>query len=262
LTDDDAKVFNFLDMEVALLWLEVEVMFFKFLQNLVYAAHMLFLVVFGHDDNVVHVDFNPTLGNLFLEDVIHHCLERGRWVHQSKEYHGWFEEAFTGLEGGFLFISWFDGNIVIFPSNIEFCEQHLSSDAVNEVRDKRKGVLVWHCPLVQVVVILNWSKLAIFLLYKEETAGIWRLGLANPFQIQILFNEGVLGLLFLWWQGIDSAIYWGRCIFLQVDYVVPFLWSGEAFRGFLLENVTITMVAFWDNLIPCPFLLLRSLFSG
>jgi hypothetical protein len=78
LTDDDAKVFNFLDMEVALLWLEVEVVFLKLLQNLIYLAGMLFLIVFSHDDDVIHIDLDPSLGNLFLEDVIHHHLECGR----------------------------------------------------------------------------------------------------------------------------------------------------------------------------------------
>jgi hypothetical protein len=43
---------------------------------------------------------------------------------------------------------------------------------MDEVGDQRKRVLVWHCPLVQVAIVLNWPKFAIFLLYKEETAGI------------------------------------------------------------------------------------------
>jgi hypothetical protein len=77
LTNDDAKVFNFLNVGVALLWFEVEVVFLKFLQNLVYTSGVLFFVVFGCDDDVVHVDFDPSLGNLFLEDVVYHRLECG-----------------------------------------------------------------------------------------------------------------------------------------------------------------------------------------
>jgi hypothetical protein len=77
LTNDDAEVFNFLDVEVALLWFEVEIVFFKFLQNLIHVASMLFLVIFGRDDDIIHVDFNPSLGNFFLEDVVHHRLKCG-----------------------------------------------------------------------------------------------------------------------------------------------------------------------------------------
>jgi hypothetical protein len=113
---------------------------------------------------------------------------------------------------------------------------------VDEIGYQGERVFVRHCPLVQVAIVLNWPKFAILFLYEEKATGVRRLGLANLLQTQILFNEGMLCLLFLWRQGIDPAIYGRGRVLFQVDSVIPFPWSGEAFRGFLLEYATITIV--------------------
>ena len=80
-------------------------------------------IIFGSNNHIVHIDVEPSLCNFLLEDVIHHCL-KGSWgVGQAKEHDCWFKESFTGLEGGFVLVAFFDTNIVVSPVDVELGEQ-------------------------------------------------------------------------------------------------------------------------------------------
>jgi len=77
-------------------------------------------IIFSGNDHVIHIDAKPSLCNLFLEDIIHHSLKGGGGIGQAKEHDGWFKESFTSFEGSFIFIAFFNANVVISPANVEF----------------------------------------------------------------------------------------------------------------------------------------------
>jgi len=70
-------------------------------------------IIFSGNNHVIHIDTKPSLCNLLLEYVIHHGLEGGGGVGQTKEHDSWFEESFASFEGGFIFIAFFNANVVV-----------------------------------------------------------------------------------------------------------------------------------------------------
>ena len=76
----------------------------------------------GEDEEVIHVDNEPSFGNHIAEGVIHESLECGRGVGETEEHDGGFEEPLMGDEGGFPLVSILDMDIVVSPSYIEFGE--------------------------------------------------------------------------------------------------------------------------------------------
>jgi hypothetical protein len=99
-------------------------------------------------------------------------LKGCRRVCETKEHYRRLKESFTGFEGGFPLISLFDADVVISPSYIEFGEQVVSSQVVDEVVNQWERVPVWYSPFVQVSVVLYWTELSIFLSNEKETTGI------------------------------------------------------------------------------------------
>jgi len=69
------------------------------------------------------------------EDGVHHHLECGWGVCEAKEHNGWFKQSFQGKEGSFPFISFLDVDVIIPPSDINFCEEGASAQSVNNLRD-------------------------------------------------------------------------------------------------------------------------------
>ena len=80
------------------------------------------LRVRGGDEEVIHVDDEPSFSDHVSEGVIHESLECGWRVAETKEHDHWLEESFVCDEGHFPLVSIFDTNIVIPPMNVEFGE--------------------------------------------------------------------------------------------------------------------------------------------
>jgi hypothetical protein len=118
-----AKVFNVSLFKDTLFWFQEEVMVLQFLEDTADQSTVEFKVIIGGNDNVVHVDEQPPFYCFFSEDVIHHCLEGGWRICQSKEHDHWFKQPFAGFEGGFVFISFFQMDVVVSPVNVELSEQ-------------------------------------------------------------------------------------------------------------------------------------------
>ena len=49
--------------------------------------------VYGH---IVHIDQQPSFSYFLMEDSIHHSLEHGWGICESKEHHCGFEQSFQG----------------------------------------------------------------------------------------------------------------------------------------------------------------------
>ena len=77
-------------------------------------AESVDLRVIREDEEIIHIDDEPSLSNHVSEGVIHKPLEGGRGVAQSKEPDSWFEKPFLSDEGSFPLVSFLDPNIVIF----------------------------------------------------------------------------------------------------------------------------------------------------
>jgi len=65
----------------------------------------------GVDEEIIHVDDKPSLGNHISEGVVHELLKGGWGVHEAEKHHSWFEEAFVGNEGSFPLMAILDSNI-------------------------------------------------------------------------------------------------------------------------------------------------------
>jgi hypothetical protein len=149
------------------------------------------------DCNVVHVDGKPTFGNLFVKDGIHHGLECGGRVGETKEHNCRLKEAFMGEKGGFPFVAGFDANVVITPLNIKGGKQSASTKVVDDLRDERGYVAIMDGPLVDWSIILDGAELAIFFSDKEEVGGISADGSSNGFSCEMFFHKVTHSLNFV-----------------------------------------------------------------
>ncbi len=78
LANDHSQVFDLLFVEGAFLRFEEEVMHFYFVEDSINSLLVYLFVVFRCDDKIIHIDFQPSLGNFFTKDVVHHGLKGGQ----------------------------------------------------------------------------------------------------------------------------------------------------------------------------------------
>ena len=76
----------------------------------------------GEDEEVVHIDDKPSLGNHVAEGIIHESLEDGGGVSESEEHDRRFEQSFVGDEGHLPLVTILDPYIVVSPMNVELGE--------------------------------------------------------------------------------------------------------------------------------------------
>ena len=98
----------------------------------------MFLVgsrVRGEDQEVVHVDNEPSFRDHISEGVVHESLKGGRGVSETKEHDGGFKEAFVGDKCSFPLVSVFDVDVIVAPLDIKFGEDLGVPELVDEVRD-------------------------------------------------------------------------------------------------------------------------------
>ena len=67
------------------------------------------------DEEIIHVDDEPSFCNHVMKGIIHEVLEGGRGISETEEHHGWFEESFMGDESSFPLMSILDSDIIISP---------------------------------------------------------------------------------------------------------------------------------------------------
>ena len=76
----------------------------------------------GEDEEVVHIDDKPSLGNHVAEGIIHESLEDGGGVSESEEHDRRFKQPLMGDEGCLPLVTILNSYIVVPPSNIKFGE--------------------------------------------------------------------------------------------------------------------------------------------
>lgn len=121
-------------------------------------------------------------------------------------------------EGSLPLVAILDSNIVVPLIDIKLGENLGVLKVVNKIHDQRKGVCVPDSVLVQVLVVLAGSELAV-LVDKEEGGGLQRLGRSDLPRLEMLLDNGFHDFLFIWGKQVDFSNF-GLEEVLHVDGVV------------------------------------------
>ena len=155
------------------------------------------LWVRGGNEEIVHVDNEPSFCDHITEGVIHELLECGRGVIKSKEHNGRFKKSFVHDEGSFPLVAILDVDIIISPTNIKFSEVASVFQLVHEVGDERERVGIMSGMFIEISVILAGVEFAILLFNKEERGCLGGIRRSNLSSSKVLFEEVLHGFLFI-----------------------------------------------------------------
>ena len=97
----------------------------------------MFLEVVAEDQDIVQVDDDLVAPDEVAKDTVHHRLEGGRGVCQSEEHHCRLKEPSAAYEGGLVFVSFLDPDVVERPSDVKLGEVLGGLDLVEYVGDER-----------------------------------------------------------------------------------------------------------------------------
>src|SRR5258707_4160038 len=152
--DDKPKVVHLLTFKFAFLWSEEQLVGMEGLEYLL--SDPLMVCEGGRvDEDVIHVANGFIAIDKGAEDVIHHCLEGGQQVAQSKEHDKWLEESLVHGEGRLPLIPFFQSDIVEAPMEVQGSEPFCIMQPGEHIRDQWKRVGVLHHDLVQLPVVLH-----------------------------------------------------------------------------------------------------------
>ena len=90
-------------------------------------------VIVRVDEEVVHVNDEPSFCNHIPEQVGHESLESGGGIGHAKEHDSGFVESLVDNEGGLPLVAFLDPDVVISPSYIKLGEDLGVFEFVNEV---------------------------------------------------------------------------------------------------------------------------------
>ena len=119
--DDHAEVFDLIGGEFTFFELQVKVELSHVLQN-AFSAFLMEGGVGRIDEEIVHVDDEPSFGNHITEGVVHETLEGGGGVGEPEEHHGRFEQSLVSNKGCFPLVTVFDSYIVVSPPDVKLSE--------------------------------------------------------------------------------------------------------------------------------------------
>ena len=92
------------------------------------------------NEEVIHVNDEPSFCDHIVKGVIHEALESGRRIGKTKEHHSGFEESLMGDEGGFPLMPVFDSDIIVSPLDIELGKDFHPLEFIDKVRNEGKRV--------------------------------------------------------------------------------------------------------------------------
>ena len=121
-------------MKVIFISMGVQVIFAKALEDLMDMLAVLF--------HVVEVDEDTYIEHVRV-DVIHEALKSCQCISQTKGHNTPFERVVVGVEGDFPFVTFTDSNKVVGMLQVNFGIHRGLLQAVKEVRDMRKQILVF-----------------------------------------------------------------------------------------------------------------------
>ncbi|KAF8229522.1 hypothetical protein L208DRAFT_1286079, partial [Tricholoma matsutake] len=148
---DESEVLNRCLLELALVMSQKQLVHTKALQDKARNVPM-FVNQFHKDEDVIQVDTDHSLHNEILKNVVHHRLECGRGVCESKKHHQGFEKPMIRVKSGFPFVAPFHVHIVVPTSHVKFC----------------KWISVFNREGIESAIILYQQERSILLLDKED----------------------------------------------------------------------------------------------
>ena len=143
-------------LELALLWLEIQIIRLHTSQDLVDDLSM-FDDVATENEDVVEVHGDLAFHDEVLEDVIHERGERAGRVRQTKEYDGWLEESSVGCERSLPLVTSLDADVVVAPSDVQHGVDLRILQVIHELRNQWQWVPVLDRDLIQTTVVLDRS---------------------------------------------------------------------------------------------------------
>ena len=122
---DYPQVIYMQGMEDTFFRFEIQVMVSHKLEDIVHCSCMSVDCSAGGYSNIIHIDLNSSTEKLMLsydggKNVIHHGLEGCQRIGETKKHDKGLVKAILCLECSFVFIPFFDANIVVSPSNVQF----------------------------------------------------------------------------------------------------------------------------------------------
>ena len=165
--DDHAEVFNLVGGEFTLFELQMKVELSHTLQDM-FSAFFMEGGVGGIDEEIIHIDNQPSFSNHVAEGVVHESLEGSGGIGEAKEHYGGFKESIVGDEGCLPLMTVFDSYVVIPPPYVELGEDLGISQFVHEIRDEGEGVGVTDGVFIDISIVLAGAKSSIFLFDEEE----------------------------------------------------------------------------------------------
>src|SRR5258708_34716789 len=77
----------------------------------------------GVDEDIIHIAYGLTIVDEVSEDIVHHHLECGGGVTQSKEHDGWLKQPSVSLECSLPLIPFLDLHVIESPSEVKYGEE-------------------------------------------------------------------------------------------------------------------------------------------
>ena len=109
---------------------------------------VVFCKGFGEDEDIVNVNQHLSSENQVPKDVVHHGLKGRRGISKTEEHDMWFKKSSIGTECRFPLITFFNPNIVVPPANIEFSEILGPFEFIDELGNKREGILIFYSDFI------------------------------------------------------------------------------------------------------------------
>ena len=160
-------------MDEALFWFEVEVMKFRYFENIVNRAFVVIEVGASGDPDVIHINPDCRSKGFVFEDnvlvnIVHHGLE-GCWrVGESEVHDCRFEKSISCFKRHFRFVTFADAHIVVPPLDVELCVYVRIAEIMNEIHNKRKRILVSDRNGINFSIVLYQSHLAVLFANEEK----------------------------------------------------------------------------------------------
>jgi hypothetical protein len=165
--NDESKVLDRRLFEFAFVVSQEELVLSQLLQNQSCNAPMFFDAL-CEDEDVVEVYTNHAFHDEVLENVVHHCLEGGGRVSESKKHHQWLVEAAISAKYCLPLVTLFHSNILVPPSYVKFREEFRAVKLIHQFGDEGKRIAILDRNGVE--SCMRQSDLSFFLMKKTGNA--------------------------------------------------------------------------------------------
>ncbi|KAF9801238.1 hypothetical protein IEO21_10174 [Rhodonia placenta] len=123
-TEHISDVVDLGDVPFTLLRLQEQIIILKAAKDL--ARDFIMLLLIGGEDEYV-----------IQEDVIHHGLEGCGGIGEAKEHHQGFVQSPVSHKGHLPFVTGFDADVVVSPSDIKFRKERSATELIHHLSNQR-----------------------------------------------------------------------------------------------------------------------------